>query len=153
MFLVVWGLSGSQLILQFVFRCGILGELYSLCVVRLGRHEKCLGRPSSLGFVSEQSLVRPLLALRYFSISLNIIEGNSTFPWVSLVSHRQSPYQKLELSAKRQSCLVGQLGDLLLLFRCQVVSDALGLYERQHTRHPCPSPSPRVCSNSCSLSW
>ena len=24
-------------------------------MVRLGRHEKCLGRPSSLGFVSEQS--------------------------------------------------------------------------------------------------
>ena len=23
----------------------------------------------------------------------------------------------------------------------------------QHTRIPCPSPSPRVCSNSCPLSW
>ena len=23
----------------------------------------------------------------------------------------------------------------------------------QHTRPPCPSPSPRVCSNSCPLSW
>ena len=54
-----------------------------MCVVRLGRHEKCLGRPSSLGFVAEQSLGRPLLALRYFSIPWNITEGTSTFPWVS----------------------------------------------------------------------
>ena len=23
----------------------------------------------------------------------------------------------------------------------------------QHTRLPCPSPSPRICSNSCRLSW
>ena len=27
------------------------------------------------------------------------------------------------------------------------------LHEQQHTRRPCPSPSPRVCSNSCPLSW
>ena len=33
------------------------------------------------------------------------------------------------------------------------MSDTLGPYEQQHTRLSCPSPSPRVCSNSCSLSW
>ena len=39
-----------------------------------------------------------------------------------------------------------------LLFSCSVVSNSLQLHELQHTRFPCPSPSLRVCSNSCPLS-
>ena len=42
---------------------------------------------------------------------------------------------------------------LLLLFSCSVVSDSLKHHGLQHTRLPCPSPSPGVCSNSCPLSW
>ena len=34
-----------------------------------------------------------------------------------------------------------------------VVSDSLWPHELQHTRPPCPSPTPRVHSNSCPLSW
>ena len=41
---------------------------------------------------------------------------------------------------------------LSLLFSCQVVSDSLRPHELQHTRLPCPSPSPRACSDSCPLS-
>ena len=37
-------------------------------------------------------------------------------------------------------------------FSCSVVSDSLRLHGLQHTRLPCPSPTPRTCSNSCSLS-
>ena len=40
-----------------------------------------------------------------------------------------------------------------LLFSCSVVSDSLQPHGLQHTRLLCPSPSPRVCSNSCPLSW
>ena len=36
-------------------------------------------------------------------------------------------------------------------FRCSVVSDSLRPQEPQHTRPPCPSPTPRACSNSCPL--
>ena len=32
------------------------------------------------------------------------------------------------------------------------MSDSLWLHGLQHARHPCPSPSPIVCSNSCPLS-
>ena len=39
-----------------------------------------------------------------------------------------------------------------MLFSCSVMSDSLWPYGLQHTRLPCPSLSPRVCSNSCSLS-
>ena len=37
-------------------------------------------------------------------------------------------------------------------FSCSVVSDSLQPHESQHTRPPCPSPSPGVHSNSCPLS-
>ena len=33
-------------------------------------------------------------------------------------------------------------------FSCSVVSDSLRPHELQHARLPCPSPSPRACSNS-----
>ena len=34
-----------------------------------------------------------------------------------------------------------------------VVSNSLRPHGLQHTRFPCPSPSPGVCSNSCPWSW
>ena len=40
---------------------------------------------------------------------------------------------------------------LLLLFSHSVMSDSLRPSGLQHARLPCPSPSPRVCSNSCPL--
>ena len=41
----------------------------------------------------------------------------------------------------------------LLFFNLSVVSDSSQPHGLQHTRPPCPSPSPRACSNSCPLSW
>ena len=38
-------------------------------------------------------------------------------------------------------------------FSHSVVSDSLWPHGLQHARFPCPSPTPRVYSNSCSLSW
>ena len=38
------------------------------------------------------------------------------------------------------------------LFKCSVLSDSLWPHGLQHSRLPCPSPTPRVCSNSYSLS-
>ena len=40
---------------------------------------------------------------------------------------------------------------LLLFFSCSVLSDSLAPHGLQHTSLPCPSLSPRVCSNSCPL--
>ena len=40
----------------------------------------------------------------------------------------------------------------LLLFSHSVMSDSLWPHGLQHTRLPCPSPSPGACSHSCSLS-
>ena len=41
---------------------------------------------------------------------------------------------------------------LLLLFSHSVVSSSLWPHELQHARLPCPSLSPRACSNSCPFS-
>ena len=41
---------------------------------------------------------------------------------------------------------------MLLLFSHQVIFSSLPPRGLQHTRLPCPSPSPGVCSNSCPLS-
>ena len=38
-------------------------------------------------------------------------------------------------------------------FSCSVVSDSLQPLGLQHTRAPCPSPTPRLYTNSCPLSW
>ena len=46
-----------------------------------------------------------------------------------------------------------ELTHLESLFSCSVMSNSLQPHRLQHTRLPCPSPSPRVCSNSCPLSW
>ena len=37
-------------------------------------------------------------------------------------------------------------------FSCSVMSDALQPHGLQHPRFPCPSTTPRACSNSCPLS-
>ena len=38
-------------------------------------------------------------------------------------------------------------------FSCSVMTDSLQPHGLQHTRPPCPSPTPGVYSNSCPLSW
>ena len=38
-------------------------------------------------------------------------------------------------------------------FSCSVLSDSLQPHGLQHARLPCPSSTPRACSNSCTSSW
>ena len=40
----------------------------------------------------------------------------------------------------------------MVQFSCSVVSDSLRSHVLQHARLPCPSPMPKACSNSCTLS-
>ena len=62
----------------------------------------------------------------------------------SWVTERLSSRRSWEMEVHRVTTL--------LLFSCSVMSYSLRPYGLQHTRLPCPSPSPRVCSNSCPLS-
>ena len=60
------------------------------------------------------------------------------------LSHQGSP--------KWRSVEINKWSDMLMLFSCSVMSNSFQPLELQHTRLPCPSPSPRVCSNSSLLS-
>ena len=50
-------------------------------------------------------------------------------------------------SLENQDCCVS------VQFSCSVMSDSLRPHGLQHARPSCPSPTPRVYSNSCPLSW
>ena len=52
---------------------------------------------------------------------------------------------------KTGSSLMG--GAMLSSVQLAVVSNSLWPHGLQHARHPCPSPTPRACSNSCPSSW
>ena len=56
----------------------------------------------------------------------------------SYKAHKQNPLLFLKISSVQ--------------FSCSVVSDSLWPHELQHTRPPCPSPTPRVHPNPCPLS-
>jgi len=43
--------------------------------------------------------------------------------------------------------------DLLVQFSCSVMSDSLQPHEPQHTRPPCPSPTPGAHPNPCPANW
>ena len=65
-------------------------------------------------------------------------------------------YQRLSSSPfcpRLRSNLTNQYFLLIQMFSHSVVSSSLRPHEQQHTRPPCPSPTPRVYSNSCPLSW
>ena len=68
--------------------------------------------------------------------------------------HRRQECRKWETKGYKAYRKNGksQSSPLLLFFSHLVMSNILWPHGLQHTRFPCPSPSPRACSNSCPLS-
>ena len=67
-------------------------------------------------------------------------------------------FHKIEIEPLTRFCILKRTNKIcrgregiLLLLSPSVTSDSL--WPNGHTRLPCPSLSPRVCSNSCPLSW
>ena len=71
--------------------------------------------------------------------------GNPVVQWLSPVQLFETP-----CTAALQGSLPFTVS--LLLFSHSIGSDSLRPHGLQHIRLPCPSLSPRVCSNSCPLS-
>ena len=67
--------------------------------------------------------------------------------WEAIVFTRQ---QKVKSIFSGILCI--PLHTQLLFCCCSVMSNSLRPHGLQHARLPCPSPSPRACSNSCPLS-
>ena len=82
---------------------------------------------------------------------------NGIFPAIS-VNRGCHSHQQLQPSAMVSWWALRELRKeripaILLLFSHSVMSDSLPPHGLQHTRLPCPTLSPGVCSNSCPLSW
>ena len=67
---------------------------------------------------------------------------------------RQKNVLKMSSGWPRKQTEEGCLSFLfsLVQFRCSIVSDSLPPHGLQHTRLPCPSPTPGACSKSCPAS-
>ena len=63
-----------------------------------------------------------------------------------------SPAFNLSHTYKKETDLQTSVQFSSVQFSRSVASDSLRPHELQHTRPPCPSPTPRVHSNSCPLS-
>ena len=91
------------------------------------------------------------------SISWKLLKPKSKFLFLWIVfdpqSHNECPHNILLNAACVIVSTLNLFGVTLLLFSCSVVSNSLQLHRQQHSRLPCPLPSPRVCSNSYPLSW
>jgi len=71
----------------------------------------------------------------------------------SLLMEMKEKSEKVSLKLNIQKTKIMTSGPISLdQFSCSVMSDSLRLHELQHARPPCPSPTPRAYSNSCSLS-
>ena len=71
----------------------------------------------------------------------------------SLLMEMKEKSEKVSLKLNIQKTKIMTSSPISLdQFSCSVMSDSLRLHELQHARPPCPSPTPRAYSNSCSLS-
>ena len=88
-----------------------------------------------------QAICSPFLAL---VINLSLLQTLTFwFFWLHCTGHT-----KLTLDSKWYEKNVGK-GMFAVQFRHSVVSDSLPPHEPQHTRPPCPSPTPGVHPNPC----
>ena len=73
--------------------------------------------------------------------------------WFSRISHYTMSLEWNVSSTINIFCLLGVLVLQSVQFSHWVVSNSLWIPELQHTRLPCPSPTPGTCSNSCPSGW
>ena len=71
--------------------------------------------------------------------------------WESQDAFQKLPYLHVVCAVRKGQHLCPSIFSSVQFSR-SLVSDSLRPHESQHARPPCPSPSPRVCSNSCPLS-
>ena len=77
---------------------------------------------------------------------LRDLNRNILIPYKPHTMHKIQILHMINLTLKK-------IADALLLCSCPVVSDSFWPQGLQHSRSPCPSPSPRVCPSSCSFHW
>ena len=123
--------------------CIIVAQLLSC--VQLCDPRDC-STPGSPSFSISQSL------LKFMSIVVVMLSNHLILcsPFLFLFS---SPFPFLRHHSIFNTSICYSELLQLLLFSHQVVSDSSPPHGLQHSRPPGPSPSPRVCPNSCPMNW
>ena len=80
--------------------------------------------------------------VEYFSLLTKLKTPAYYTYWISTSTQHKS-YYKAKCGIKCFHCMFSSVQ-----FSCSVTSDSLRLHKLQHTRPPCPSPTPRVHSDS-----
>ena len=115
-----------------------------------------LPNPSHASVVTEPQFEFPE-SYSNFPRALCFTYGNVLFPCYSLCSsHLSSPpcVYKSVLCVCPTNWFISTIFLSSVQFSHSVVSDSLRPHGLQHARPPCPSPTPRVCLNSCpSSQW
>ena len=111
------------------------------------------------GLLPALLLVLPCQAPTDFIHSLNLQMSNSVQLWPRVPGHsKTTKKQKSKLRLKKSANInvpilsYSENDYSSVQFSCSVVSDSLQPHGLQHARPPCPSPTPRVYSNSRPLS-
>ena len=73
--------------------------------------------------------------------------------WVRFSSYSSECDWRFDYGIWILNTQIEKIWQVVLLFSCSVVSNSLRPHGLQHARLPCPSLSPRVCSNSRPLIW
>ena len=110
---------------------------------RLGK-----GTPRSQG-ACVRTMTRELMTAQNDQHRSSRVQGEQSLDWNLLPCLWSSTGSLWSSACKSSSC---SINSWLFLFSRSVMLDSLWPHGVQHTRLPCPSPSPRACSNSCPLS-
>ena len=76
----------------------------------------------------------------------------SLLPGRKAITNLDNILKSRDITLLTKVCLVKAM-IFPVLFSRSVVSNSLWPHGQQHARLPCPSPTPKACSNSCPLSW
>ena len=88
------------------------------------------------------------------ALIINIIKETNNFTieaWGQLVLSMWGSLSLSEIAWENKNCYF--VSDISVQFSHSVMSNSLQPHGLQHTRLPCPSPTPGACSNSCPSSW
>ena len=106
-------------------------------------------------------LLNLLILPQYFSLSCIIVSSSTIRDVYSVVIPCELYFENVTMKHFEPTSAFDDPGqvykalslyDTSVQFSRSVVSDSLWPHESQHARPPCPSPTPRACSNSCPLS-
>ena len=149
----------KKLLKGILFQCASLPHSYYELLCHLSLFSNWSRKTGHLFFLLEGSLMRGRPGCAVHEASVDTTQRSwginsllkTLFPGSN--SQQKVDHTKVGQGVARRSSTVMPLLPYVSQSSHSVVSDSLWPHGWQHARPPCPSPTPRVYSNSCPLSW